>query len=298
MDPTDRGSASRLAKTGKWATFTRRKSTFAMLARLDNEVFFKKAFTDQVVFKAFVKDIVGIEVEPAKIETEKAFQPKTGSIAFKYDIFAEDVQRRIVIEIQKVEYDHNFDRFLHYHLQAITEQQRSSEDYSAEKTVYTIVVMTAPYKVNAKTNELYKDEVLVSSLNPKNLKGTERKIFNHELIYLNPNYKGPDTPTNYRDWLDLIYESIHNPENPQINTLNPGIRRAKEIISFDNISPEEWEASKIEASKRKVITLEREEEKTEIAKNLIALGLDNSTIAQGTGLSLAQIEKLRQELGQ
>jgi len=30
-----------------------------MLARLDNEVFFKKAFTDRTVFKAFVKDIVG-----------------------------------------------------------------------------------------------------------------------------------------------------------------------------------------------------------------------------------------------
>ncbi len=161
-----------------------------ILARLDNEVFFKKAFTDEIVFKAFVKDIIGIEVEPAKIETEKAFQPKLGNIAFnsvgcRYDIFAEDIKRRIVIEIQKVEYDssgyrHNFDRFLHYHLQAITEQQRSSEDYSVEKTVYTIVVMTAPYKVNAKTNVLYKDEVLISNLNPRNLRGIECKIFNHK----------------------------------------------------------------------------------------------------------------------
>lgn len=102
------------------------------LARLDNEVFFKKAFTDEIVFKAFVKDMVGIEVQPDKIETaaaaaEKAFQPKLGNINFKYDIFAEDSKKRIVIEIQKVEYDraanrHNFDRFLHYHLQAITEQ--------------------------------------------------------------------------------------------------------------------------------------------------------------------------------
>ena len=31
------------------------------IARLDNEVFFKKAFTDEFVFKAFVKDIVGID---------------------------------------------------------------------------------------------------------------------------------------------------------------------------------------------------------------------------------------------
>lgn len=268
-----------------------------ILARLDNEVFFKKAFTDEIVFKAFVKDIVGIEVEPAKIETEKAFQPKLGNIAFKYDIFAEDVKRRIVIEIQKVEYDHNFDRFLHYHLQAITEQQRSSEDYSVEKTVYTIVVMTAPYKVNSKTNEIYKDEVLISNLNPKNLNGIERKLFNHELIYLNPNYKGQDTPPNYRDWLDLIYESIHNPENPQINTKNVGVKRATEIVSYENISPEEWEEAKIEASKRKVITLEREEEREEtqiaIAESLLQTNLSNQEIAKHTNLAIEQVEQLR-----
>jgi len=267
-----------------------------VLARLDNEVFFKKAFTDEIVFKAFVKDIVGIEVEPTKIETEKAFQPKLGNIAFKYDIFAEDVKRRIVIEIQKVEYDHNFDRFLHYHLQAITEQQRSSEDYSVEKTVYTIVVMTAPYKVHAKTKELYKDEVLISNLNPKNLKGIERNIFSHQLIYLNPNYKGKDTPNNYRDWLDLIYESIHNPENPKINIQNEGIKRATEIVRYENISPDEWEQAKIEASKRKVIILEREEEKIEIAKNMLLNNEPNEKIAKYTGLKLEQVEQLRDEI--
>lgn len=271
-----------------------------ILARLDNEVFFKKAFTDEIVFKAFVKDIVGIEVEPTKIETEKAFQPKLGNIAFKYDIFAEDVKRRIVIEIQKVEYDHNFDRFLHYHLQAITEQQRSSEDYSVEKTVYTIVVITAPYKVNTKTNELYKDEVLISNLNPKNLKGIERNLFNHKLIYLNPNYKGQDTPPNYRDWLDLIYESIHNPENPQINTQNAGVKRATEVVRYENISPDEWEQAKIEASKRKVITLEREEERAEtqiaIAEKLIKRNLSNEEIAEDTGLTVSNVEELRNKI--
>jgi predicted transposase/invertase (TIGR01784 family) len=266
------------------------------LARLDNEVFFKKAFTDKIVFKAFVKDIIGIDIDPDTIETEKAFQPRIGSIAFKYDIFAEDKKKRIVIEIQKVEYDHNFDRFLHYHLQAITEQQRSSEDYSVEKTVYTIVVMTAPYKINEKTKEIYKDEVLVSNLNPKNLKGIERKIFNHELVYLNPNYKGEDTPPNYRDWLDLIYESIHNPENPKVNTQNVGVKRATEIVSYENVSPEEWEQAKFEASRRKVVKIEREEgreeSRIEIAKNLKAMGISHTDISKATGLSLEDIEQL------
>ncbi len=271
-----------------------------MLARLDNEVFFKKAFTDKMVFKAFVKDIIGIDVDPEIIETEKAFEPKVGSINFKYDIFAEDPKKRIVIEIQRVEYDHNFDRFLHYHLQAITEQQRSADDYSVEKTVYTIVVMTAPYKINKKTREIYKDEVLISNLNPKNLKGIERKIFNHELIYLNPNYKDASTPSNYRDWLDLIYESIHNPKNPNINLNNAGVKRVTEIANMKQVSPEEWEQAKIEVSKRKVITLEREEERNEtilaIAEKMIQEGSNNIFVQKITNLKISEIEKLRKEI--
>jgi hypothetical protein len=49
-----------------------------VLGNLDNEVIFKKAFTDPTVFKAFVRDILGIEVEVDKIETEKKFEPKNG----------------------------------------------------------------------------------------------------------------------------------------------------------------------------------------------------------------------------
>ncbi len=137
------------------------------------------------------------------------------------------------------------------------------------------------------------DEVLISALNPKNLKGIERKIFNHELIYLNPNYKGQDTPDNYRDWLDLIYESIHHPENPNINFQNAGVKKAAEIVSYENISPEEWEESKIEASKRKVIKLSIEEREMEIAGNMILAGSTDDFIAQITGLTFEQIQELR-----
>jgi len=269
-----------------------------MLARLDNEVFFKKAFTDKIVFKAFVKDIVGIEVNPEKIETEKAFEPKTGSINFKYDIFAEDIEKRVVIEIQRVEYDHNFDRFLHYHLQAITEQQRTSANYSVNRTVYTIVVMTAPYKINKKTHEIYQDEVLISNLNPKNLKGVERRIYNHEIIFLNPNYKEDATPQNYRDWLDLIYESIYNPKSPNINLNNEGIKRAAEIGTMEKLTPEEWEQSKFEVMRREVIAIERDEERTEtmqeVAEKMINAGSEDTFIRQITGLEIAEIQRLRE----
>lgn len=277
------------------------------IARLDNEVFFKKAFTDRIVFKAFVKDIVGIDVEPTTIETEKTFVPKVGSIGFRYDIFADDPTNRVIIEIQKVEYDrtanrHNFDRFLHYHLQAITEQQRSSADYSVDRVVYTIVVMTSRYKIHQKTGEIVEDEVLVSSLNPKNLKGYEKKLFGHNLIFLNPNYKDGSTPDNYRDWLDLIYESIHHPENPTININKEGIKRAAELVQFENISPEEWEESKIETGKRKVLTM-RYDEGIEVGKeeqlisniqNLLNQGiLSDEQIANAFNVSIDYITEIK-----
>ena len=136
---------------------------------------------------------------------------------------------------------------------------------------------------------------MISKLNPINLKGVERKIFNHELIYLNPNYKGVDTPQNYRDWLDLIYESIHNPNDPHININNEGIRRATEIVSFENISPEEWELAKIEVGKKKVIKLNIEDREVEIAINAIQKGLNDDLIADITGLSMERIAELRIE---
>ena len=142
-----------------------------MLAPLDNETIFKKAFTDKTVFLQFVKDVLGIEIEVDKIETEKKFDPKIGNIDISYDIFAESTDHRVIIEIQKIDYDYNFDRFLHYHMMAVAQLQRSAKDYKIEQTVYTIIVLTAPYKIDQKTGEPIKDEVMISSVDPRNRGG-------------------------------------------------------------------------------------------------------------------------------
>lgn len=177
-------------------------------------------------------------------------------------------------------------------MQAITEQQRNSDNYGVARTVYTIFVITAPYKLSGRTHEVVRDEVLISTLNPRNLKGFERKLFNHELIYLNPNYRDAATPQNYWDWLDLIYESIHSPVSPEINIANEGIRRAAELIEQQNISPEEWEQAKIEVMKREMIVLEREEEKFEIAAKMKEMGIAITDITKATGLGVDEIERL------
>jgi hypothetical protein len=266
-----------------------------MLANLDNEVIFKKAFTDKTVFKAFVRDILGIEVEVDKIETEKKFEPKIGYVDFELDIFAESVDKRICIEIQRVEYDHHFDRFLHYFLMLIAEQQKNSKEYDIERIVYVIVVLTAPYKISEKNGKPILDEVLLLNLNPQTLQGEIRELYGHQFVCLNPNHPNEETPKQIRDWLDLIYQSIHSPERPVLNTDNEGIKKAVELISFENLTEEERTNAKNKEAAKIVLTKERMAEKLEIAEKLLQSPLSNEDIANYTGLKVEQIEQLRHE---
>jgi len=268
-----------------------------MLGNLDNEVIFKKAFTNKTVFKAFVRDILGIEIEVGIIETEKKFEPKIGYIDFELDIFAESIDKRICIEIQRVEYDHHFDRFLHYFLMLIAEQQKSSKEYGIERTVYVIVILTAPYKIYEKNGKPILDEVLLLKLNPQTIHGKIRDLYGHQFVCLNPNHPNEDTPQPIRDWLDLIYQSIHSPERPVLNTANEGIRKAMELISFENLTPEERTQAKNKEAAKIVLAKEKEASKQatqlENAKNGILKGYNNQIIADITGLTIEQIEQLR-----
>ena len=60
------------------------------VASLRYGVIFKKAFSNPDIFKAFVKDFIGIELVIDKVETEKSFDPQIGNVDTRFDLFAED----------------------------------------------------------------------------------------------------------------------------------------------------------------------------------------------------------------
>jgi predicted transposase/invertase (TIGR01784 family) len=189
--------------------------------------------------------------------------PKIGSIDFSLDIFAESNDHRVIIEIQRIDYDYNFDRFLHYFIMAIAQLQKSSDEYKIHQTVYGIVVMTEPYKFDQKNGLAIRDEVLITSLDPRNLEDEVKHIYGHRLIFLNHHFRNEKTPVNYRDWLDLFYESIHNARKYKVNTGNPGIKRAVELIEYDHLTPKQMQKMKVEAQRKVVRQMDREEGKKE-----------------------------------
>jgi predicted transposase/invertase (TIGR01784 family) len=273
------------------------------LCRLDNEVIFKKAFTDKLVFTQFVKDVIGLDIIVKKIETEKSFQPKIAYIDFSYDIFAETTDNRVIVEIQRVNYDYNFDRFLHYHIMAIAELQRKASDYKIKPKVYTIVVLTAPLRIEDEEGKAVEDDVLILDMIPHNRHGKFVKFLGHQLMFLSPHLKTDDTPPALKDWFDLILESIKNPENPKINLQNKAIKRAAELIEDDNLTPEIRTASKIAVATEETRQIVEKQAKAEghrqanleTAQKMIAKGFDVNTISELTGFEVETINKLGTE---
>lgn len=266
-----------------------------MLGNLDNEVIFKKAFTDKIVFEQFVKDILGVEIDVEKIETEKKFDPPIGYIDFEIDVFAESKDKRTAIELQRARYDYNFDRFMHYLQMMVSEQQKSSKEYKVKQTVYLIVVMTLPYKFNDLTGEAVKEEVIVTKFCSQNIHGKDISIYGHRMVCLNPNHPESNTPSAIRDWLDLFYQSIHSPERPNINWSNLGVKRAADLIDYEKLTPEQRKNAKEKEQGEVVRSIYMQEGIVKVAKNAINKGFDNETIIELTGLSDEEIEMLRKE---
>jgi hypothetical protein len=68
------------------------------IAPLNNQVVFKKLFSDEEILKAFIKDFLDIDITPQSIEVEKKFVSPIGGVDFEIDIFVDDPTHRLVIK--------------------------------------------------------------------------------------------------------------------------------------------------------------------------------------------------------
>jgi len=270
------------------------------VASLQYDVIFKKAFSDVTVFKGFVRDILGIQLEIDKVETEKEFKPTIGHVKVKFDLYAEDSKNHIIVEIQHDRNDDHYDRFLHYHCVALIDQAKSAEEYRPKTTVYTIVVLTSGDK--------HQCDVATIDFNPKRLDGRGLNEFKHKVIYLCPKYVNENTPLLYQEWLKAIEDSLDKQVDESQYTLSE-IHTAFAHIEEDGITPDERarmiEESYLQKAERRGIEQGIEEGieigieqgielgfiegKLATAKSMLAEGLDMKTVIKITGLSETQI---------
>lgn len=274
-----------------------------MLAPLHNTVIFRKLFRDPEILTAFIKDLTGIElhITAENIEIEKRFPVPLGAIDVAFDIFVDAPDQRIVVEVQKVRYGYHYDRFLHYHSAAIMELQKSYRDYAINKTVYTVVWLTA-----RSSDPIFRKGLITTSYDSVASDGEKLPIFPHRMYFINPAYLDSSIPSALSDWLQLATESINNPSHPHINLSRAVLQKATDLIADDTLTPVErsqiMDENDFERSREKRYqdgrVEGRQQRDEEIAHSMIQKGLDLSLIAEITGLSISEIAALTPHDGQ
>ena len=144
--------------------------------------------------------------------------------------------------------------------------QRKSDDYSYDQEVYVIVVVTSAYKISDITGKPIKKDVLITDINPRDLNGEIIQMTNHKMLILNPTYIQPNTPEGIAEWLNLIKESMKNPENPNINTSKPAIVRAAKLAEKEKLTPEQVAEAKIQNMRKKAIAVGEKQAADEAAE--------------------------------
>ena len=194
---------------------------------------FKKAFRKPHIYSAFVRDILDIEFEAKEVFEEYAFHPPVGRVNIRYDLFAEDPARRVVVEMQHIRDDETLDRFLYYHLIGQVEQVQGSDTYRFQRRVYTVVVLT-----RLPTKEELKFDVGVLSSKLSTLDGKELKDFGHRLVFVNARASKGGMPEGVRKWMELIEDSLDE-EMDETRYGDPVMREVIEEIEREKASEDE-----------------------------------------------------------
>lgn len=257
------------------------------VAPLRYGVIFKKAFSQPDIFTAFVRDIVGIEIEIDHVETEKSFPEPVGKVDSRFDLFAEDKKNRTIVDIQHKRFPDHYARFFHYHCAALLEQVTTSDDYRPTLKVYTVVVLTGGDK--------HQKDVAIIDCDPKDLQGHGMEEIPHKVIYLCPKYVNENTPAHYREWLAAIDDTLDG-EVDESHYQHPQIRRIFELIEQDHISPTErarmFDEHGDEELRQEGFEKGKQAQKLETARTMLARGFELAVIAELLGLSETELVDL------
>ncbi len=254
------------------------------VASLQYGVVFKKAFCDPEIFSAFIRDLLGIDLNIDHVETEKEFDPPVGYVKPRFDLFAEDTAQRVIVDIQHARLSDHYDRFLYYHSAALLEQVRNSKDYRPKLKVMTVVVLTS--------GDRHKRDAALIDFDPRDLKGVPLHEIPHKILYVCPKYVTDQTPEPCREWLRAINDTLDEKVD-ETQYHRAEIHKLFDHICQDQISPEERAGMIEEYHQEEIHRTGFDEGKIFVAKGMLEKEVAHDIIAEVTGLSVEELKELQ-----
>ena len=262
-----------------------------------------------VVLEGFLSELLFDEIKIEKILESEGNQETDEDKYNRVDILTQNSKNElIIVEIQNTYEIDYFQRMIYGVSKALTENLGLGQPYADIKKVISINIVY--FDLGQGKDYIYKGTTTFEGLHEKDvlqLSTKQKETFTKQNIAdIFPEYyliKVNQFNDVAKDTLD---EWIYFLKNSEVKDefRAKGLAEAKEVLDVMRLDKEQQygynrylDYLHVKASEALSMKIEAEEKvKIEIAKNLILLGLDNATIAKGTGLSLEQIETLRKEM--
>jgi len=265
-----------------------------------------------VVLEGFLSELLFDDIKIQKILESEGNQETENDKYNRVDILTQNSKNElIIVEIQNTYEIDFFHRMIYGTSKALIENISLGQPYSEIKKVISINVVYfdlgqgKDYVYRGKTNfeGLHEKDTLQLSIQQKET-FTKKEIsdFFPEYYIIKVNKFNDIAKDTLDEWVYFLKNSEVKDEFKA-----KGLAEAKEVLDIMRLDKEQqygynryldylhYKASEILSLRLVAEDKVRQDRNVEIAKNFIVMGLDNITIAKGTGLTVEQIEDLRIE---
>jgi len=265
-----------------------------------------------VVLEGFLSELLFDDIKIQKILESEGNQETENDKYNRVDILTQNSKNElIIVEIQNTYEIDFFHRMIYGTSKALIENISLGQPYSEIKKVISINIVYfdlgqgKDYVYKGKTNfeGLHEKDTLQLSIQQKQT-FTKKEIsdFFPEYYIIKVNKFNDTAKDTLDEWVYFLKNSEVKDEFKA-----KGLAEAKEVLDIMRLDKEQqygynryldylhYKASEILSLRLEAEDKVRQDRNVEIAKNFIVMGLDNVTIANGTGLTVYQIENLRSE---
>ena len=265
-----------------------------------------------IVLEGFLSELLFDDIKIQKILESESNQETENDKYNRIDILTQNSKNElIIVEIQNTYEIDFFHRMIYGTSKALIENISLGQPYSEIKKVISINVVYfdlgqgKDYIYKGKTNfeGLHENDTLQLSIQQKQT-FTKKEIsdFFPEYYIIKVNKFNDIVKDTLDEWVYFLKNSEVKDEFKA-----KGLAEAKEVLDIMRLDKEQqygynryldylhYKASEILSLRLEAEDKVRQDRNVEIAKNFIVMGLDNITIAKGTGLTVEQIEHLRIE---
>lgn len=265
-----------------------------------------------VVLEGFLSELLFDDIKIQKILESESNQETENDKYNRVDILTQNSKNElIIVEIQNTYEIDFFHQMIYGTSKALIENISLGQPYSEIKKVISINVVYfdlgqgKDYIYKGKTNfeGLHEKDTLQLSIQQKQT-FTKKEIsdFFPEYYIIKVNKFNDIVKDTLDEWVYFLKNSEVKDEFKA-----KGLAEAKGVLDIMSLDKEQqygynryldylhYKASEILSLRLEAEDKVRQDRNVEIAKNFIVMGLDNITIAKGTGLTVEQIEHLRIE---